>query len=371
MDYEKKYKEALEWARRVIQGEVGFVRDEVLEKFPELKEIEESENERIRKDIVFYIAANHKDDGEKARWLYWLEKQGEQKPIAGSKFKVGDKVVHKGTGKLWTVHWYIKENNVYSVEDSEGLIHVYSPDVLELVEQNPAEKVKPKFKVGDWVVVDDGRTGRIIECTKDFADVDLEFSCLSTRVNNIRSWTIQDAKDGDILVHSSFMFGDFIFIYNNKSILQAYCYYSNESDRFIIEDKEHLCLWNMQEVKPTTKEQRDLLFAKMKEAGYEWDTEKKELKKIEQKPAWNEEDEKMFNETCGAVFAADYYSCDDKERIEDWLKALKERVQPQNTWKPSDEQMDAMQKALVDLCGKDEHNIITGLYYDLKKLKGE
>jgi hypothetical protein len=31
--------------------------------------------------------------------------------------------------------------------------------------------------------------------------------------------------------------------------------------------------------------------------------------------------------------------------------------------------MKAMQKALVDLCGKDEHNIITGLYYDLKKLK--
>ena len=30
---------------------------------------------------------------------------------------------------------------------------------------------------------------------------------------------------------------------------------------------------------PATKEQRDLLFAKMKEAGYEWDADKKELKK--------------------------------------------------------------------------------------------
>ena len=29
---------------------------------------------------------------------------------------------------------------------------------------------------------------------------------------------------------------------------------------------------------PATKEQRDLLFQKMKEAGYEWDAEKKELK---------------------------------------------------------------------------------------------
>jgi hypothetical protein len=33
---------------------------------------------------------------------------------------------------------------------------------------------------------------------------------------------------------------------------------------------------------PATKEQRDILFQKMKEAGYEWDSEKRELKKIEQ-----------------------------------------------------------------------------------------
>ena len=44
-----------------------------------IPELKESEDEKIRKDIVFYIAANHKDDGEKARWLYWLEKLSEQK----------------------------------------------------------------------------------------------------------------------------------------------------------------------------------------------------------------------------------------------------------------------------------------------------
>ena len=35
------------------------------------------------------------------------------------------------------------------------------------------------------------------------------------------------------------------------------------------------------EIKPATKEQRDLLFQKMHKDGYEWDAEKKELKKIE------------------------------------------------------------------------------------------
>ena len=44
--------------------------------FPELK----NEDERIRKEITFFIAANHKDDAEKAHWLYWLENQ-KQKPI--------------------------------------------------------------------------------------------------------------------------------------------------------------------------------------------------------------------------------------------------------------------------------------------------
>ena len=38
-------------------------------------------------------------------------------------------------------------------------------------------------------------------------------------------------------------------------------------------------LWVIDEVTPATKEQCDLLFAKMKEAGYEWDNDKKELMK--------------------------------------------------------------------------------------------
>ena len=41
-------------------------------------------------------------------------------------------------------------------------------------------------------------------------------------------------------------------------------------------------------VHPATKTQSTLLFTKMKEAGYEWDNEKKELKGVEQESAWNE-----------------------------------------------------------------------------------
>ena len=85
MDYEKKYKDALEWARKVMQGKVGFVLDDVLEKFPELKESEDERIIKSLKDCFEWL----RDD---ARWtdvygssfesvFAWLKKQGEQKSI--------------------------------------------------------------------------------------------------------------------------------------------------------------------------------------------------------------------------------------------------------------------------------------------------
>ena len=75
--------------------------------------------------------------------------------------------------------------------------------------------------------------------------------------------------------------------------------------------------------KPATKEQCDILFQKMKEACYEWDAKKKELKKIEQKPAWSEEDDTRLNHLIGFIqkYGFEYYSSIDK--VIDWLKSLK------------------------------------------------
>lgn len=81
MDYEKKYKNALEWARQVMNGKIGFVRDEVQEIFSELAE---SEDERVRKEIVEFINRVYErqalilTDEEKDDMIAWLEKQGEK-----------------------------------------------------------------------------------------------------------------------------------------------------------------------------------------------------------------------------------------------------------------------------------------------------
>ena len=82
MDYEKKYKEALERMRYVVidpknENMLQAIKETV---FPELKE---SEDEKIRKSIYNYIDVTLDDNesAEKEKWLAWLEKQGKHKPV--------------------------------------------------------------------------------------------------------------------------------------------------------------------------------------------------------------------------------------------------------------------------------------------------
>ena len=56
--------------------------------------------------------------------------------------------------------------------------------------------------------------------------------------------------------------------------------YFNDVNSFVVEDGSHHCPWNMQEVKPATKEQYDLLFQKMEKAKYKWDAGNKQLIKL-------------------------------------------------------------------------------------------
>jgi hypothetical protein len=81
-------------------------------------------------------------------------------------------------------------------------------------------------------------------------------------------WTVQDAKDGDVLMSRS------PFIYGKQCPYGGLNWYTNKfikASNFIFTDSP---------VHPATKEQRDLLFQKMKEAGYEWDADTKKLTKL-------------------------------------------------------------------------------------------
>ena len=129
---------------------------------------------------------------------------------------------------------------------------------------------EPKFKEGDWVVYQNETfqvvkdAGTLILQGKRYQTYFIEEAC--------RPWTIEDAKDGDVLISK---YGSICIFKDNKS---CYCYIDTEHENFYAENNR----WFSTDytLKPATKEQRNLLFQKLKEAGYEWDAEKKELKKI-------------------------------------------------------------------------------------------
>ena len=103
-------------------------------------------------------------------------------------------------------------------------------------------------------------------------------------IDYFHSWTINDTKDGDVLVCIG-KYGQEIGIvkkYVGKyggcdKCFETYCFVDWEG-RFRLDEY----YMGSKEIYPATKEQRDLLFQKMKEAGYEWNSDKKELHKIEE-----------------------------------------------------------------------------------------
>jgi hypothetical protein len=94
-----------------------------------------------------------------------------------------------------------------------------------------------------------------------------------------RLWTIADAKDGDVLFSLD---SKQPFIYKERpqfSQARGYCCI-NKFGEFGVWNTSK-CVICTDKYVPATKEQRELLFQKMKEAGYEWDADKKELRKIQ------------------------------------------------------------------------------------------
>lgn len=181
--------------------------------------------------------------------------------------------------------------------------------------------------------------------------------------NNAHLWTIQDARNGDVLFTSSTASHETFIFKNIDEKGNAKCYFAYDSEDGFREGKYHF-IGRVTKCKPSTKEQHDILFQKMKEAGYEWDAEKKELIKIEQKPAWSEEDEKQARQIERIVHND---GCTQKlqKQIADWFKSLKERC----TWKPNEEQMNTLEYYMHTLICNEHKEVLFGLYADLKKLR--
>lgn len=347
----------------------------------------ESEDEKIRKDIINGLKTARFpsiESAEKvAEWISWLEKQGQ---------KLNDKPV-------------------------------------------------PKFKVGDWVVKSD-TVAQILDIQEQYyIGLDTEGNDFTSSKflsnDKIHLWTIQDAKDGDVLCTYECEEPKIVFILKGTPkkhyALSYYCYYNIMYPHFDDGNKPGCLAPEDSDVKPATKEQRDLLFQKMKEAGYEWDSEMKELKKINKNTdvgheyfsdllekddcdnindyayqvaycmshdwmkdtatwddveracklgaEWNERhcksiwgDGDVYNSKLilSTISQDQDLSLETKDKLTSWFKSLK----PQNHWKPSNGQMEALQYVfqhytpnVLDSLAWDSIKTLELMYQDLKKLK--
>jgi hypothetical protein len=348
--------------------------------FPELSE---STDERIRKECISIIKAW--DESCRLQGDYcevapaciaWLEKQGEHAKFRDS-IQVGDKVTRNQDGVLVNLSQLnrvakpAEEYNITGIgsKHAEGKLGEMIKN-LKPLEQKPADKVEPKFKVGDWII---NRTNtiimQIVNNENFYESVEIGGIGRTDTYNYVewdfRLWTIQDAKDGDVLMESG---ENTILMFRGignaqwNDVIDYHCYYDCYREDFIVQNGAQY--WGNivdNRLEPATKEQCDLLFSKMKEAGYEWDVNKKELKNIKSqrmisaeakealydKPAWSEEDEKAINDIMWIIeaYRANGFNEIHKQRAnnaEHWLKSLKEGVQQQSkpvNWSEEDEKI--------------------------------
>ena len=141
---------------------------------------------------------------------------------------------------------------------------------------DPANKKlnkKTKFKIGDWIIRNDGYSdvpAQIYNLKKDRYLVTnmlgSKGDVMLTWQDKWHIWTINDAKSGDILNANGAVF---IYKKHNKDYVYHYCGI-NLGNEFVIGTDDSI--WNANnEIYPATQEQKDLLFNKIKEAGYTWD----------------------------------------------------------------------------------------------------
>lgn len=148
-------------------------------------------------------------------------------------------------------------------------------------EQKPVDKTPLKFKIGDWVVNKFGDVWHIDSFdSKNYQVSNGDKYCYFPikKQDKMHLWTIQDAKDRDVLTN-----GEIILIFKQfeePAYRERIIAYIGLDISGNIQVTDGYWQFGTDKAIPATKEQRDLLFAKMKEVSYEWDTKNKVLKKM-------------------------------------------------------------------------------------------
>ena len=292
-DYKKLYEQTQSKMKEFIKRWDGIKlssNDLFTEELKQIVDIE-NEDERLRKTAISFLKDFAEQGYENAvECIDWLEKQGEPNPYSGVSFKYN--------GHTWGM--CARDNGVEILVDGEIKERIFldnEPQDKSALEAIKEEKVdnEPKFKVGDWVVNKFGDSFHIDSLDKKNYQVsngkgNYNYFPISKQ-DEMHLWAIQDAKDGDVLslswLEDKNLFEKIIIFkkYHSDGVIGLYstpCVegYGNtfKNGKMIFNEKVpyYSKTWTCN-LHPSTKEQRDFLFQKIKEAGYEWDADKKEL----------------------------------------------------------------------------------------------
>ena len=283
---------------------------EVLENY--MNSMSNKDDERLRKTAIAFLKDFAEQGYENAvECIDWLEKQGE---LASSQtnerawfYLVSDVLTWKdGIGQ------YLDDPRVQELAKklcSKYSQKLYNPSNTGKNEQKSADKIEPRFKVGDWLYANElndyANLIKIVKIVDVFGkkrykisrdyDSDLDLAEFDFIDKHYHLWTIQDAKDGDVLAlswledknlwekiiifkkyHSEGVKG----LYNGPCVEGYGNTFKNGEMAFTDEEVPYYSKTWTYNLHPATKEQRDLLFQKIKEAGYKWNNETKTLEKL-------------------------------------------------------------------------------------------
>lgn len=241
--------------------------------------------------------------------IAWVEKKGEFNPYSGVCFSYngniwGMRVRDNGVDILFNKKLIQHINGEKQSEQKDSVVDFDANDwYVSKVDgkihniYHSADKVKPKFKPDDWITngictwkiefIKDGlyyQTDGDMECGGDIESIDKKYHL----------WTIQDAKDGDVLTVESIKgyLSPFVAIYKKQSeeYFDSYCFMGFDG-KFYEGEEGHV----IEGIHPATKKQRDTLMKVMADAGYTFDFDKKELKMISQRMISAEAKEAMYD----------------------------------------------------------------------------
>lgn len=398
MDYEKRIREYLN------NADVDeLYKSMLLNLFPELKE---SEDEKTRKELITHCRNTRcvtEEGAERiAKWLAWFEKQKEIDKVS---YEIAEKEKYDFVSgqfiecrksfnefKENNSYWFEYVGNDTYIGRSDNILnkkfHITPRQLYRLFTQQhcpkenheAVDKIEPKFHEGEWIIRSAEGFKHNTYLVKEVKDYYVCEELKGRRVTftfndvhkNFKLWDISDAKDGDILDANG---APFIYKKHDKDYVYFYCGV-NLAGEFI--EANGIDTWNNNnKVYPATKEQCEQLKNAMTDAGYTFDFDKKELKKIEtslpsldeqqgtpvidipfgakdselqeasyhipegfhaeiqgdkvvikkgeKKSSWSEEDENNLTDTCVAIRKF-YHSTNGAQELIDWFKSLKQRM---------------------------------------------